>query len=57
MKERAFNKALKKAGYEKLILPDETPIDNGDILRRVEKLEFQLGLRKNMEDKQNDRKD
>ena len=55
MNERSFNKALKKAGYEKLILPDSTPVDGGDVLRKIERLEFQLGIRKNvLEDKQND---
>jgi len=56
MNERIFNKTLKDIGYEKLILPDETPINDLDVLRRIERLEFQLGIRKNMEDKKNDRK-
>jgi hypothetical protein len=56
MDERIFNKTLKSIGYEKLILPDETPINDLDVLRRIERLEFQLGIRKNMEDKKNDRK-
>jgi len=57
MDERIFNKTLKSIGYEKLILPDEMPINDLDVLRRIERLEFQLGIRKNMEDKKNDRKD
>lgn len=57
MDERIFNKTLKSIGYEKLILPDPTPINDLDVLRRIERLEFQLGIRKNMEDKKNDRKD
>ena len=55
MNERIFNKTLKDIGYEKLILPDETPINDLDVLRKIERLEFQLGLRKT-EDKKNDRK-